>query len=137
MKLTTEVIEKALYIDYRKKENKEMLQRVLHAIPQFKTCTGDVPQELFEKMINIITGKYAITIQWISHVRGTDNVYWSTSIKEDIFHEYRGTITAVCMYEMLAKTALFLFAMTKGYKEGLITREQFELDKLKERGKHD
>lgn len=137
MKLTEEVIEKALYVDYRKKENKEMLQKVLHEIPQYKKCVGDVPQELFEKMINIITGKYAITIQWISHVKGNDIVYWSSSIREDVLYEYRGTITAATMYELLAKIALCLFAMTKGYKGGLTTREKLALEKEREKQKHD
>lgn len=135
-----EQIKKIMYLDYKPEQNKVKLQKILHNIPQFKKRKGNVPIEKFEKLIQVITGKYAVTLQWISFTNntGADDLYWSCSIKEDVKHKYIVTITAICMYELLAKVSIYLYAMLKGWiNNGLVTREDLEIAKLKESEKYD
>lgn len=130
MKITSKNIEQILYCDYRKDKNKQLIQDVLHTIPKFRKSGSGVPLEAIEGLITEVTGKYAITTQWITFTRGKeDDVYWSCCLRNDSNYQYLTTITAFCMYELLAKISIYLFAMVKGYNGGLITREELEIER--------
>lgn len=130
--MTTEQI---LCMDCRKESNRAKLQKALHMIPQFKKEKGDVPISLFEKMMYVVTTKYAVTVQWISYILQEDQVYWSVSIRNDVDYSYMETITAVTIYELLAKVSIFLYAKVKN-KE-LTTKEDLHIMKEKQRLKNE
>lgn len=133
MKITAKNVEKILYCDCRKEENRKMIQDVLHTIPQYKKIKGDVPLSLLEKLHYIVTTKYAVRMQWISFTTGYEGEkYWSVCFRNDEDFSRLESITSFDIYELFAKTAIFLFAMLKGYKGGLITREDLELKKIEE-----
>lgn len=130
--MTTEQI---LCMDCRKESNRIKLQKALHMIPQFKKEKGDVPISLFEKMMYVVTTKYAVTVQWISYILQEDQIYWSVSIRNDVDYSYMQTITAVTIYELLAKVSIYLYAKVKN-KE-LTTKEDLHIMKEKQRLKNE
>lgn len=125
-------IDKILYIDCRKQENKKKLQNYLHTIPKYKNIKGDVPLDMLEKMLYLVTDRYAVTVQWISYIcEGDNSRYWSCSLRDDSDYSFITTITAVTVYEVFAKLAICLYALVKGYKGGIETKEKVFLDKQK------
>lgn len=129
--MTTDQI---LYLDLTKEGNDTKLQSFLCKIPQYKKYKNsgkNVPLELLEKMYVVVSGKYAVRMQWISnnHSDREDLHYWSVTLVSDKTHNMITSITAFGLYELMAKTAIALYALTKGYKGGLITREELALEK--------
>ena len=60
--------EQILNLDYRKKENKEIIQKVLRKIKPLSKYSDevDVPIEAIEKLIHVLVQKYEILPQWMN-----------------------------------------------------------------------
>jgi hypothetical protein len=135
-KVTTDSI---LMLDCRKEENKAIIQKALRKIKplmKYEEVEEDIPLEMIEKVINVITGKYCVCIQWISHQKqplftNDNSVWWSCSCKTDDDHKWIGTWYGATMYELLAKTALRLYVGT--LKEEFRKRDMKKEEEKKKR----
>lgn len=122
--MTTDAI---LMLDCRKEENKVIIQKALRRIKplmKYEDMGEDIPLEMIEKVINVIIGKYCVCIQWISHHKQPadmdTSMWWSCSCKTDDTHKWIGSWYGATMYELLAKTAIRLYAGT--LKEEFVRR---------------
>ena len=102
--------EDILNLDYRVEENRELLTKVLRKIPPLAEY-DEIPLEALEKVIGSISRKYAIMIQYIcpTYVKGNEPIY-CVSLK--IIYPYRwlGNVYGCCLYEVMAKTAIRMYA---------------------------
>lgn len=126
--------EQILGLDFRKEENKEIIQKVLKQIkPLSKFSDGDVPLEAIEKIIKVMTNKYEITPQWMTISYSEDVLgNYSIGIKTTTKHEWLGTVYGMCLYEVFAKLAIKMYSEVKSGKIGLrkMTKEEEEREKL-------
>lgn len=114
----SETLEKITYLDCRKRENVIAIQKALRQIkPLAKYPTGKmIPLDKVEHIITVLTSKYCICTQWLHHTVDykTKSVYWSASIKTDHDHKHLGSINGATIYETIAKTAILMYATTRG-----------------------
>lgn len=130
--------QQVLMLDCREEESMEIIQKVLHKITPLSKFKGDVPLEMVEKLIHKMVKKYFVRIQWITHTSipyrlDEDEQWWSISLKQDDTHAWLGSISGYTMYEVLAKTAIKIYAMVK--KGELEVRPQSWFDEREERAK--
>lgn len=134
--MTTEHI---LLLDCREDENKEIIQKALRKIKplkRYENLEDDVPLEMIEKVINVITSKYCICIQWISHhkqpiIANDSSIWWSCSLKTDNDHKWLGSFYAATMYELLAKCAIKMYSCT--VNNSIKKRDPIEEEERKQR----
>ena len=112
-------IEDVIHLDYRKNENKEVINSILtSSIKFFKEYEGKkVPQMKVEEFIGFICRKFQVSVQWInvSFLPSGENMY-SVSVLRSDTREWLGTIYACCMLELLNKLAIKLFWEVKTKK---------------------
>lgn len=104
--------EQILNLDFRKEENREIIQKVLRKIkPLSKYSDEVVPIEAIEKLVRVLVQKYEITPQWMtmSFFEKTHTIY-SISIKTTNDHKWVGTIYGSCLYEVFAKLAIKMYS---------------------------
>lgn len=111
--MTTDEI---LNLDYRKDENKEKIQKVLRKIKPLSkfSVESDVPIEAIEKMISVMCKKYMITPQWM-RLSYDDEILciYSVGVKTTSKHEWLGDVHGMCIYELLAKLCVKIYAEIK------------------------
>lgn len=121
--------EQILNLDYRKKETKEIIQKVLRKIKPLSKCSEehDIPLEAIEKVVRIISQKYEIVPQWmvISLYESAINVY-SISVKTADTHQWLGNVYGMCLYEVFAKLAIKMYSEVKQGNVGLRTESKEE-----------
>ena len=102
--------EQILDLDYRIEENKATIAKVLAKIPPLAEY-DEVPLEALEKVLAYITKKYAIMIQYIcpTYVKGNDPIY-CVSLKIVEPYQWLGNVYGQCLYEVIAKTAIKMYA---------------------------
>ena len=99
-----------LDLDYRIAENKQLIEKALKRIPPL-TEYDEIPLEALEKVIASITKKYAIMIQYIcpTYVKGNSAMY-CVSLKVVDPYQWLGNVYGCCLYEVMAKTAIKMYA---------------------------
>lgn len=112
-----EELETIMELDYRKEENKKIIQRELHKIKPFKQRKENIPIDDLEKLIFKLSQKYQNI--WIKQIvpflyNNHGGIYRAFIIElskdESIkYHE----IFACCIYELYAKMAIFIYAITR------------------------
>lgn len=134
-KVTTEQV---LNFDYRKEENKKVIQKVLRQIKplsKFSEEDEQIPMELLEKTISVLVNKYTITPQWISmHFTGLQKgvlTTYSCGVKTSDTHEWLGTVYGSSLYEMIAKLTIKMYSEVRSgkVKEEEETKEEQEREK--------
>lgn len=102
-------------LDFRKNENKEIIQKALVRIkPLAKFSEQEVPLEALEKVIRVLTAKYAICPQYITFLpSGSTGILYSAGIKRSDTHEWLSTVYGICLYELFAKLVIQMYSYTK------------------------
>ena len=108
--------EQILNLDYRKEENKEIIQKVLKKIKPLSKYSDeiDVPIEAIEKLVRVLVQKYEITPQWMtmSYFEPILGLY-SIGVKTTTDHKWLGTVYGMCLYEVFAKLAIKMYSEVK------------------------
>ncbi len=108
--------EQILNLDYRKEENKEIIQKVLRKIKPLSKYSDeiDVPIEAIEKLVRVLVQKYEITPQWMtmSYFEPILGLY-SIGVKTTTDHKWLGTVYGMCLYEVFAKLAIKMYSEIK------------------------
>lgn len=116
---TNEILE----LDYREKENKQIIQKALLNIKPLSKFSDEteVPFDSLEKLLHMICSKYKVWIRYITQdPRASDDgdIWRSEIIYEDNLHSQK--VYGICMYELFAKLVIFLWSEKK--RERLIKR---------------
>lgn len=108
--------EQILNLDYRKEENKEIIQKVLRKIKPLSKYSDeiDVPIEAIEKLVRVLVQKYEITPQWMtmSYFEPILGLY-SIGVKTTTDNKWLGTVYGMCLYEVFAKLAIKMYSEVK------------------------
>lgn len=108
--------EQILNLDYRKEENREIIQKVLRKIKPLSKYSDEIniPIEAIEKLVRVMVQKYEITPQWMSmsYFEPVLGIY-SISVKTTTDHKWLGTVYGMCLYEVFAKLAIKMYADIK------------------------
>ena len=116
--------EQILNLDYRKKENQEIIQKVLRKIkPLSKYPDGcDIPFEAIEKAITVMCKKYCLRVkEFVPEVWSNKNcTIWRAVIINDTNLETVELIYGITIYEVFSKCAIRLYAEVR---KGIKTRE--------------
>lgn len=127
--------EQILNLDYRKKENQEIIQKALRKIKPFSKYSdkSNVPIEAIEKLIRVLVQKYEITPQWMTmwYFEPTLDIY-SINVKTTTENEWLGTVYGMCLYEVFAKLAIKMYSEVKSGKIPVrtTTKEEKERERL-------
>lgn len=108
--------EQILNLDYRKEENREIIQKVLRKIKPLSKYSDEIniPIEAIEKLVRVMVQKYEITPQWMSmsYFEPVLGIY-SINVKTTTDHKWLGTVYGMCLYEVFAKLAIKMYADIK------------------------
>lgn len=127
--------EQILNLDYRKEENREIIQKVLRKIKPLSKYSDetDIPIEAIEKLIRVLTRKYEIMPQWMnmSYFEPILGIY-SISVKTTTNHEWLGTVYGMCLYEVFAKLAIKMYSDVKSKNIPIktMTKEEKQRERL-------
>lgn len=126
--------EQILNLDYRKEENKEIIQKVLRKIKPLSKYSDeiDVPIEAIEKLVRVLVQKYEITPQWMtmSYFEPILGLY-SIGVKTTTDNKWLGTVYGMCLYEVFAKLAIKMYSEVKS--GNILIRTMTKEEKQRER----
>lgn len=109
--------EDIMYIDYRKEENKEIIQKALRKIKAFSKFEEgtEVPLEELEKGVFYLASKYKLEPQWITMgFKACDkNILYSASLKTSDTYKWLGSVYGKCLYELFAKLVIKMYSEIK------------------------
>lgn len=103
-------------LDYREKENQEIIQKVLRKIkPLSRYPDGEIPFEAIEKAINVMCKKYCMRIRdFVPDVLANKNhTIWKATLINEVNFETLDLIYGITLYEVFAKSAIRLYAEVK------------------------
>ena len=104
-------------LDYRKEENKEIIQKVLRQIKPLSRYSDecDIPFEAIEKAIYVMCKKYLIRVHsFVPDVwSNDDHLIWRVWIVNDRNLKTVDNVFGITLYEAFAKTAIRLYAEVK------------------------
>ena len=106
-----------LNLDYRDKQNKQIIQKALLRIKPLSKFSDEeyVPFEAVEKLLHLIGSKYKVWVKDItldSQVGDGYDVSRAHIIHEDNL-ETMEIVFGMCMYELFAKVVIFLWSEVK------------------------
>ena len=104
-------------LDYRKEENKEIIQKVLRQIKPLSRYSDecDIPFEAIEKAIVVMCKKYNMRVrEFMPDVWTNDkHAIWRASIINERNYKTIDNVFGITLYEVFAKTAIRLYAEVK------------------------
>ena len=110
-------------LDCRKEENKEIIQKVLRQIKPLSKYSDecDIPFEAIEKAITVMCKKYMMRLNDLSPDvwSNKDHTIWRAWLINDTNLKTIDMVFGITLYEVLAKTAIKLYAEVK---KGISTR---------------
>lgn len=110
-------------LDYRKEENKEIIQKVLRQIkPLSKYPDGcDIPFHDLEKAVTVMCKKYKMRVnQLIPDIQANDkSVVWRAWLLNETNLKTIDMVYGISLYEVLAKISIRLYAEIR---KGIPTR---------------
>jgi hypothetical protein len=98
-----------LLLDCRDKKNLKMIVNRLEELPAFREEA--VSLDNLEKFLTKIENKYPICLGYI--LRNSKDRCWSAMIKETGNHQHLATVYGISLFEILAKSTLYLYAYIK------------------------
>ena len=127
--------EQILNLDYRKEENKEIIQKVLRKIKPLSKYSEEeqIPLEVIEKLIKVLCQKYEITPQWMSMAyHDSALAIYSVGVKTTTKHEWLGNVYGMCLYETFAKLAIKIYSEIKSGKVGpkMMSKEEKQRERI-------
>lgn len=106
-----------LNLDFRKEENKEIIQKVLRQIKPLSRYSDEceIPFSALEKAITVMCKKYMMRIQSITPDMWANNEYtiWRAVLTNDVNLKLIDKVYGVTLYELFAKCAIRLYAEVK------------------------
>ena len=121
--------EQILNLDYRKDENKEIIQKVLRKIKPLSKYSEEeqIPLEAIEKLVRVLSQKYEITPQWVTMMFNEPTLgIYSIGVKTTTNHEWLGNVYGMCLYEAFSKLAIKMYSEVKSGKIELKTASKEE-----------
>lgn len=104
-------------LDYRKEENKEIIQKVLRQIKPLSRYSdeNEIPFEAIEKAITVMCKKYMMRVnQLVPDVWGNEkHTIWRAWLINDTNLKTIEMVYGISVYEVFAKTAIMLFSEVK------------------------
>ena len=127
--------EQILNLDFRKEENKEIIQKVLRKIKPLSrySVEEDIPLEKIEKVVHVLANKYEITPQWLNmSYRSNGLGIYSVGVKTTTDHRWLGNVYGFCLYEVFAKLAIKMYSEVRSgnIPEIVLTKQEKEREKL-------
>lgn len=126
--------EQILNLDYRKEENKEIIQKVLRKIKPLSKFSDEeqIPLEAIEKLVRVLNHKYEITPQWMTiSLDEQFTTIYSIGVKTTTDHKWLGNVFGICLYEVFAKLAIKMYSEIKS--GNIEVRTQTKEEKQRER----
>lgn len=109
-----------LELDYRRKENKQIIQKALINIKPLSKFSDEkqIPQESLEKLLHMICSKYKVWVRYISQDprASEDGDIWRCEIIDESNLHQMVLIYGICIYELIAKIVIFLWSENKKEK---------------------
>ena len=109
-----------LQLDYREEENKEVIQNMLKKIKPFsKYENEDVEISKIEKFIGVATKKYDLyvrDIMFASIVTDNNEILYNLHLYRESDLQIICEIYGCELYELMAKTAIYIYALIKNEK---------------------
>lgn len=105
--------EQILNLDYRKEENKKIIQKVLRKIKPLSKYSDDeqIPLEMIEKTVRVLCQRYEITPQWMNITfHETSLGIYSIGVKTTTDHKWLGNVYGVCLYEVFSKLVIKMYS---------------------------
>ena len=104
-------------LDYREKENQEIIQKVLRQIKPLSRYSDeyDIPLDAIEKAITVMCKKYSMIVRDFSpDIFGNDeHTIWRATLINDKTFKKIDDVYGISLYEIFAKIAIRLFAEVK------------------------
>lgn len=104
-------------LDYRKEENKEIIQKVLRQIKPLSRYSDEceIPFEAIEKAIVVMTKKYNMRVaEFTPDVwSNEDHTIWRAMLINDTNYKTIDMVYGITLYEVFAKVAIRLYAEVK------------------------
>lgn len=103
-----------LNLDYRLKENKEIIQNALRKIIEMPDCEKKISITILEKYISDCEKEYSMMIGYIctTFVEGIENRYCAT-IHDKILEKRIDYVYACSIYELYAKICILYYSKIK------------------------
>ena len=109
-----------LQLDYKEEENKEVIQNMLKKIKPFsKYEDEDVEMSKIEKFIGVATKKYDLyvrDIMFASIVTDNNEILYNLHLYRESDLQIICEIYGCELYELMAKTAIYIYALIKNEK---------------------
>lgn len=104
-------------LDYRKEENKEIIQKVLRQIKPLSKYSDEyeIPFEAIEKAIVVMSKKYNMRVrEFMPDVwSNKDHTIWRAILINETNYKTIDMVYGITLYEVFAKTAIRLYAEVK------------------------
>lgn len=106
--------EQILCLDFRKPENKAIIQKALRKIKPFSQLNEKPALEHLEKFLAIATSKYDILPQYLMYSPDDDrNLILRISLKTKSSGKWVKTVSGCCLYEVYSKAVIFIYSEIK------------------------
>lgn len=129
--------EQIMNLDYRKEENQKIIQKVLRQVKPLSKFSDEeqIPIEMLEKTVSVLTNKYEIQPQWITcgfrgPIRGGIG-YYSVGVKTTTDHKWLGDASGRTIYELFAKLVIKMYTHVRAgdVPERDLTKEEKERER--------
>lgn len=104
-------------LDYRKKKNQEIIQKVLRQIKPLSKYSDecDIPFSAIEKAITVMCKKYCMKVNQLTPDMwaNDENTIWKAWLINDTNFKTIDTVYGLSLYEVFAKTVIRLYAEVK------------------------
>ena len=109
-----------LQLDCRDPSNRQIIQKVLRQVKKLADSPeGDIPLPMIEKLITLLSKKYAMSIKEFApdvHSNGTDTIWSATIVSNDKF-EILNAVYGLSVYEVFTKCAIYMFSIRNKVNE--------------------
>ena len=104
-------------LDYRKEENKKIIQKVLRQIKPLSRYSDEceIPFEAIEKAITVMSKKYMMSVHSLAPDMWSNenHTIWRAWLLNDKNLKTIDMVYGITLYEVFAKTAIRLYAEVK------------------------
>lgn len=109
-------VSEVINLDCTVRENREQIQKTLRQIkPLAKAPTGDIPVEMLERCLKVLSNKYDIHCRDIypDTSAGDKYIVWRSIIIDGKTLDTVMAVYGCTFYEVLAKTVIVIYAKTR------------------------
>ena len=95
-----------LNLDYRKKENKDIIQKILRKIVDYDKEVKRITIDVLEKYIMEVESEYSVMINYISTVFLDGTFLYCATIRDKECEKITDYVYSSCIYELYAKICI-------------------------------